>query len=346
MNNVAVLLSSYNGEDFILELLESLENQTYRNFDLIIRDDGSNDSTREIISSFKKRSSIPVIVITDNDKDEVAELSLSSSFFKLVKYANSFQDYKYFLFCDQDDIWHKNKIEIMVDVISKEETFRIDEPILVHSNLNLINEEGDSLNSSFWEWQNINPLRNSTARLLIQNTVTGCATIMNRELSTKLEDGPNLYYHDHRAALIASLNGAVIPISQSLIDYRQHGKNVSGAGGMDVNFIKKTMYIINTFLKIFFDFEHTKNLINYHYDELNKIIRFGVEEAKQLNELYGNEMNKKSKKSVINLSKFFEVSHYSRIIILIGGNFLPNSFYRSLGILFVSLFQKNDNSTN
>ena len=54
MNNVAVLLSSYNGEDFILELLESLENQTYRNFDLIIRDDGSNDSTREIISSFKK----------------------------------------------------------------------------------------------------------------------------------------------------------------------------------------------------------------------------------------------------------------------------------------------------
>ena len=81
------------------------------------------------------------------------------------------------------------------------------------------------------------------------------------------------------------------------------------------------MYIINTFLKIFFDFEHTKNLINYHYDELNKIIRFGVEEAKQLNELYGNEMNKKSKKSVINLSKFFEVSHYSRIIILIGGNF-------------------------
>ena len=82
MNNVAVLLSSYNGEDFILELLESLENQTYRNFDLIIRDDGSNDSTREIISSFK-RSSIPVIVITDNDKDEVAELSLSSSFLNL-----------------------------------------------------------------------------------------------------------------------------------------------------------------------------------------------------------------------------------------------------------------------
>ena len=51
----------------------------------------------------------------------------------------------------------------MVDVL-KEETFRIDEPILVPQ-LKLINEEGDSLNSSFWEWQNINPLRNSTARL-------------------------------------------------------------------------------------------------------------------------------------------------------------------------------------
>ena len=346
MNNVAILLSSYNGEKYIFELLDSLANQSYKKFDLIIRDDGSSDKTREIVSLYKSKNTISIIVLENDENQEVAELSLSSSFFKLVKFANNYEKYEFFMFCDQDDIWHENKIETMVDVISKEAALRVGQPILAHSDLDLINEKGDSLYSSFWEWQNINPYRNSTSRLLIQNTVTGCATIMNRELSMMLEEGPNLYYHDHRAALIASLQGAVIPISESLIDYRQHGKNVSGAGGVDLGFFKKTIYIISLFTKIFFNFRYTKKLIIRHYDELKKILNHGIEEAIQLNELYEKNMSNESKESVTKLSKFYELPNYSRILILIRGNFLPNSFYRSLGLLFVSLFQKDNNSFN
>ena len=346
MNNVAILLSSYNGEKYIFELLDSLANQSYKKFDLIIRDDGSSDKTREIISLCKSKNTISIIVLENDENQDVAELSLSSSFFKLVKFANNYEKYEYFMFCDQDDIWHENKIETMVEVISKEAALRVGQPILAHSDLDLINEKGDSLYSSFWEWQNINPYRNSTSRLLIQNTVTGCATIMNRELSMMLEEGPNLYYHDHRAALIASLQGAVIPISESLIDYRQHGKNVSGAGGVDLGFFKKTIYIISLFAKIFFNFRYTKKLIIRHYDELKKILNYGIEEAIQLNKLYEKNMSNESKESVTKLSKFYEVPNYSRILILIRGNFLPNSFYRSLGLLFVSLFQKDNNSFN
>ena len=346
MNNVAILLSSYNGEKYIFELLDSLANQSYKKFDLIIRDDGSSDKTREIISLYKSKNTISIIVLENDENQDVAELSLSSSFFKLVKFANNYEKYEYFMFCDQDDIWHENKIETMVEVISKEAALRVGQPILAHSDLDLINEKGDSLYSSFWEWQNINPYRNSTSRLLIQNTVTGCATIMNRELSMMLEEGPNLYYHDHRAALIASLQGAVIPISESLIDYRQHGKNVSGAGGVDLGFFKKTIYIISLFAKIFFNFRYTKKLITRHYDELKKILNYGIEEAIQLNKLYEKNMSNESKESVTKLSKFYEVPNYSRILILIRGNFLPNSFYRSLGLLFVSLFQKDNNSFN
>ena len=346
MNNVAILLSSYNGEKYIFELLDSLANQSYKKFDLIIRDDGSSDKTREIISLYKSKNTISIIVLENDENQDVAELSLSSSFFKLVKFANNYEKYEYFMFCDQDDIWHENKIETMVEVISKEAALRVGQPILAHSDLDLINEKGDSLYSSFWEWQNINPYRNSTSRLLIQNTVTGCATIMNRELSMMLEEGPNLYYHDHRAALIASLQGAVRPISESLIDYRQHGKNVSGAGGVDLGFFKKTIYIISLFAKIFFNFRYTKKLIIRHYDELKKILNYGIEEAIQLNKLYEKNMSNESKESVTKLSKFYEVPNYSRILILIRGNFLPNSFYRSLGLLFVSLFQKDNNSFN
>ena len=100
MNNVAILLSSYNGEKYIFELLDSLANQSYKKFELIIRAAGSSDKTREIISLYKSKNTISIIVLENDENQDVAELSLSSSFFKLVKFANNYEKYEYFMFCE------------------------------------------------------------------------------------------------------------------------------------------------------------------------------------------------------------------------------------------------------
>ena len=345
-NKVAVLLSTFNGEKYILDLLSSFSNQSFKDFDLIIRDDGSSDKTINIIKQYESENELNIVFVDSKNDFNVPELSLSASFFKLIKYANNNPNYLYFLFCDQDDIWHKNKIKRMVDELSSAEKNYPYKPILAHSDLTLIDENGDFIHSSFWEWQGINPSRNSTSRLLIQNTVTGCATIINRVLSEKLEESPNLYYHDHRAALIASLSGLIIPIHESLIDYRQHSKNVSGAGQQASSFLSKTIFIFKL-IPILLNQKTDKIAHNSNefvrIDKLLHIIKYGSNESKQLLSIYKNDMNNKTHKRLVGLSTINNQSFLGRIFTIITGKFLPNSLYRSLGLIFVIAFHNFKN---
>lgn len=337
MNKVAVLLSTYNGENYIHDLLDSFTNQNFKDFDLLVRDDGSSDQTINLIKKYEVTSNLNIIFVDSQNDFEVPELSLSASFFKLIKFANKNSNYKYFLFCDQDDIWHENKIQRMLDEIYLAEKNDLSKPLLAHSDLTLIDEQGDFMYASFWKWQGIMPFRNSTSRLLIQNTVTGCATMINRVLSEKLEESPNLYYHDHRAALVASLSGLVIPITESLIKYRQHTKNVSGAGIKNSGFLSKTKYIFSLFFQYLFVSRQNTN-INKRIEKLLNVIRYGSEEAKQLLSIYEDDMSKEIKEKLVFFSKIHNYSLYKRLFMLINGKFLPNSFYRSIGLIFVITF--------
>ena len=368
MNKVAILLSTYNGERFVHELLESLAGQTYQEFDLIIRDDGSDDRTLEIVDDFIDQNRINIINIDNDGGHEIPELSLSASFFKILNHANNIPQYSYFLFCDQDDVWHKNKVEKMVGAIKNEEIRRPNFPILVHSDLRLVDSNGDYMFSSFWKWQHIDPLRNSTSRLLIQNTVTGCATIINRSLSEKLKMSPNLYYHDYRSALVASLIGVVVPLHEQLIDYRQHGKNVCGAGVEKSSVVANTIYILLRLPRMLFDclssfFKSGDNIIkntitplksqnsafNHEVDQkiksdilmdrmekIETIIQYGIIESEELLSIYGEIMNDQSKEALVTLATLRKKGPLQRKWALLVGNFLPNSFYRAVGLLIVA----------
>jgi glycosyltransferase involved in cell wall biosynthesis len=345
MNKVAVFLSSYNGEKYILQLLKSLENQTYKNFDLIVRDDGSNDQTVNIVLEFKRTAKINVIILESNGGHKIPELSLSSSFFKLTNYANKDLAYKYFMFCDQDDIWHNNKIQRMVEAILLEEAKSPTEAILVHSDLTLIDPKGKFIHHSFWDWQKINPWRNKTSQLLLQNTVTGCATIMNRKLSENLIEGPHLYYHDHRLALVASLIGRLVPLNEQLIDYRQHSLNVSGAGGKAQNFTTRTIDALSLLVPNKIDFlnQDKKEVVSssVRLEKLESIVTFGILEAKYLLDLYENMISVETKRMLLELSELGKKSLIIRIWILLSRKFLPNNLYRSAGLLIAAVLMKN-----
>lgn len=105
---VNVLLSTYNGAEFILEQLESLVKQTYKNISIYIRDDGSADGTAEIVHDWSERNSgINIHILKGGGKS----LGYPECFFELLRESG---DADYYSFCDQDDIWHPDKIETAV----------------------------------------------------------------------------------------------------------------------------------------------------------------------------------------------------------------------------------------
>lgn len=103
--SVAVLMSTYNGEKYLIEQIDSILNQSYENIHLFIRDDGSTDDTRSILNQFMDNPKVTVIMGTKN-------LGYKNSFLSLLKtIVNTYDEYQYFSFSDQDDIWMKEKFQ-------------------------------------------------------------------------------------------------------------------------------------------------------------------------------------------------------------------------------------------
>ena len=98
----AVLLATYNGEKYITEFLDSLDQQSYQDFMLIVRDDGSSDATLSILNSYSYKLSITILNSTQR-------LGAARNFMKLL--VDSGDNFEYYFFADQDDYWHPYKIE-------------------------------------------------------------------------------------------------------------------------------------------------------------------------------------------------------------------------------------------
>jgi len=103
---VDILMATYNGEKYIKNQLLSLQQQTFSDWNLLIRDDGSTDNTLDIIQEFKKHDSRIKIIETDGVKGR----GPGRNFLELTKCSLS----KYVIFCDQDDIWFEKKLELLV----------------------------------------------------------------------------------------------------------------------------------------------------------------------------------------------------------------------------------------
>jgi hypothetical protein len=135
------------------------------------------------------------------------------------------------MFSDQDDIWLADKIEISIKrMVELEKKHGKTTPILVHTNLRVVNDNLETVAESFWKYQLLDPGVTSLNRLLIQNNITGCTMIMNKALRDKslpIPDG--VMMHDWWIALVAASCGVIDHLPQATMLYRQHGGNVEGA---------------------------------------------------------------------------------------------------------------------
>ncbi len=232
---LAILLSTYNGSRFVVEQLDSIINQTYQNFVIVIRDDGSSDDTVAILTNYHGRHPDKLHLVSE----QVGNLGASGSFAWLVDYALRHKtvlglESAYMMFCDQDDSWYEDKVATeMTAMLKAEQTANTDalpSPVLIHSDLQVVNADKQVLGESLIRYQGLEITRNRFPNLVISNLITGCTALINEPLARKALPVPDdAIMHDWWLGLVASAFGKVEFIDQPLVHYRQHGNNTIGA---------------------------------------------------------------------------------------------------------------------
>lgn len=215
---ITILMATYNGEAFIKEQLDSILSQTYKNWMLWVRDDGSTDRTVEILKSYASKH--PKISVFINDTEERGACLNFAALFRMAKLD---EHIKYIMFCDQDDIWLSTKIEVSLHEMTRQEILYPNEPVLVYTDLDLVDQNGVRTGNHLKLKRKID-LRN----LVSFNYVLGCTMLLNRAMIYKIQSIPRVAAnHDYWIALVASLYRSSY-MNERLIQYRQHTQNVSG----------------------------------------------------------------------------------------------------------------------
>ena len=295
-NNVLVLLSTYNGEKYLSELLDSVLTQKNVNVNILIRDDGSSDNTKKIIEDYQKRNK-----------------NIESYFKQNVGYARSFWDllnkskkYDYYAFCDQDDVWDKDKISVAISFLSKshKEAMYFSKTQPVDSNLNNIYAKSTSDENHVFSLQEI----------LLRNNAIGCTMVINKKLRDSVVNNlpVKAIMHDHWVyAVCLAIDGDVYYDLNPHIKYRQHSNNVIGK---KINFKTKIKY------SSFFN---------------NKCVRSSM--AKKLLDSFGNRFSEKNS-DIIKTCANYNVSLSNKIKLIRQESSYTISILNRLIFIFEVLF--------
>jgi len=225
---IHILLASFNGSKHISSQISSIINQSYNNINLTIRDDGSSDNTVTTIKEFICNSKKYNIELIENESFDIGHCKNFSGLCESILT----KDLGYFCFSDQDDVWLPEKVSVLQTRMIELETLHgKGTPILIHSDLSVVDEQLNEIAPSFIEYQGLpNPSDHSFPEFLYQNVVTGCACMFNRALLDIAAPIPShAVVHDWWFALCAEYFGVVDFINQPLVKYRQHGNNAIGA---------------------------------------------------------------------------------------------------------------------
>ena len=303
MTMIDILLATYNGARFLGEQLDSILNQTYQDFHVYIRDDGSSDRTLNVIDQYK-RSNPKITLITDDKKCG----SAVSNFMELTRHATS----DYIMYCDQDDYWLPTKIEHSLEaMLSVEKEIGRDKPVIVFGSYKPVDSELRELPYDRSQTQEGAYLLNFS-NLLVQNYVNGCLMMINRSLADKMGAYDKaILMHDWWATLIAEgCGGRIKHVNEVMMLYRQHGSNVVGS----VN-VKSFRYRMTKFL----DPEVKKASAHYR------------SQAALLMRRNGEYLTDRHRRELDVFLELYQKKKIGRVITLIRGNYLKSDFIRRMG---------------
>lgn len=237
---VQVCLTTYNGEAYIASFLDSLVNQSFEDFEVLVSDDGSSDNTLKIIENYKDRLKIVLYV-----NPSPTPMGPALNFMKLLSLASG----DYIFLADQDDVWLRDKIFLCLDKMKASELTDPDtakcvfsDYCVVDQDLCVIQKSGlAAVTSSF----SVNKLMESVE---YTNFVPGCTMMVNRkliDLAINAGFDTHILMHDWWLVLLGKHHGGLfLYIQESLVMYRQHQHNAVGVS-VEASLFKK----ISKFLK-------------------------------------------------------------------------------------------------
>lgn len=210
---VEVLMSTFNGERFVVQQVESILNQTYSRLRLVIRDDGSTDRTLQALTSISDNR----VVVRPS-----SNLGLPAAFFRLIE--ESSEDAEYWALADQDDVWEAAKLARAVAALepyTNEAALYCARVLVTDEALHpLYPHEPASRGPSF-------------ANALVQNIALGCTVVFNRAARDEFLRASwprECVMHDAWLYLVVAGTGRVLYDPALVVQYRQHGANSVGIG--------------------------------------------------------------------------------------------------------------------
>lgn len=300
---IAILMATYNGAEYVGEQLDSILNQSSKNWTLYIHDDGSNDDTRNIINQYARRYPEKIVVIEGPSTG-----GAKTNFFYLMKEVTA----DYIMFSDQDDFWLPEKIEKTYAKCLELENDHLDEPVATFTDLKVVDQKLKVISEKMSSYQTLNMDNTEFNKLMIQNIVTGCTMMINRtcrDISLKCKDYDQVIMHDWWCALVASYFGKIGYVDESLILYRQHGDNSVGAKDVhDVNYIKSKLS---------------------HADEQRKSLLNTQKQIKYFINVYGV-----TTPSIVEYGNFASKGKLEKISFLIKNHVWKSGLIRNLGLLW------------
>lgn len=233
---VAILVATYNGETYLKEQLDSLLRQSYQNIKIYISDDNSCDATLEIVKLYQTRYTDKIFYSRNTNN-----LGFIKNFENLLLECRE----DYIALSDQDDIWHPDKLLKQMQAMQKIEELYKNRPLLVHSDLEIIDESSSKISSSYFKLRGYKlKEQKDLGHIVGPSGIMGNTILMNQELKKCVLPFPKeLDVHDYWIGLKCELFGKRKTLFEPLVSYRIHQTNASNS--------QKKVYKEKSFLNIF-----------------------------------------------------------------------------------------------